>query len=58
MYNEGETIVVNEIHCVYVTDVTDQGVIVSSWGSPYLIKYEDMEKQNDASIYFVEEVKK
>ena len=46
--NTGENYAISGGHWVKVTDVTDNGVIVSSWGKKCLVKFEDLQ----ANAYF------
>ena len=42
MYNkDGIVELVDTGHAVYITEVLDDGIMVSSWGEPYKIKLED-----------------
>jgi len=42
-------------HAIYVTDMNEYGLIVSSWGEPWLILYEDL--KNGAFILNYEKIK-
>ena len=41
----------NTEHSVLITDVNDEGVVVSSWGKKYTISFEDLENNGNVQVY-------